>query len=194
MSTVNAAIGFAIKSGWAAVVVVGGPNSAPRIVDSRRLELSDPEIPESRQPYHHGFGTAREGGAELTRLIASVKRYGRRSVTSALREYETKGCRIQGAGLVVGSLIDPSEITNPHIRIHAMEGRLFREVVVDAAERAELAHHVWRSQDLYGVGAKRLRRPESALRSTVTAMGKTVSPWRAEQKAATLAAWLALVP
>jgi hypothetical protein len=36
------------------------------------------------------------------------------------------------AGLVVGSDSDPAVIMNPHIRVHAAEGRLFRTVIEQA--------------------------------------------------------------
>ena len=61
-------------------VLLGGSAAAPRVVDSRRVEISDPDVPDSMQPYHAGFGTARDAGDELKRLVSSVKSYGRKSV------------------------------------------------------------------------------------------------------------------
>lgn len=107
----GSAVGFTIKSGWAAVVLLTGPPTAPRVADSRRVEISDPAVPDSTQPYHAGFGTARAAGDELERLVASVKAYGRRSVTALLREY-SKRSELRAAGVVVGSLIDPKTIAN----------------------------------------------------------------------------------
>lgn len=191
--TAAAAIGVTVKSGWASVVLLCGPADSPRVADSRRIELSDPAIPESRQPYHAGFGTARAGGLELRRLVAAVKRFGRRSVTAAIRDYQGAGHPLRGAGLVVGSLIDPGRIANDHIRIHALEGQLFRGVVQDAATRSGLPCAIWRDRDLHALAAGILKQPDQKLRSSVTALGRDVGgPWRAEQKAATLAAWLVL--
>ena len=82
------AVGFTVKSGWAAAVLIAGTAAAPRVVDSRRVEISDPDVPDSTQPYHAGFGTARDAGDELKRLVSSVKSYGRKSVTALLREYQ----------------------------------------------------------------------------------------------------------
>ena len=107
------------------------------MLDSRRVEISDPDVPDSKQPYHAGFGTARDAGDELKRLVSLVKTYGRKSVTALLREYQ-KQATLRGAGVIVGSLIDPQTIGNDHIRIHAMEGQLFRTVVIDAAEKARI--------------------------------------------------------
>lgn len=182
-----------MKSGWAAAVLLIGPPASPRVADSRRIDLSDPAIPESRQPYHAGFGTARKSGAGLTHLVRSVRRFGRRSVSSLILTYATAGHLPTGAGLVVGSVIDPDRIANPHIRIHALEGRLFREVVQQTALKSGVPCSVWRERDLYAAAAEALRQPEQYIRSTVAALGRNVQgSWRAEQKAAALAAWLVL--
>src|SRR5262245_50250793 len=103
----RAAIGFTVKSGWASAVLLAGPATSPRVLDSRRIDLSVPAIPESRQPYHAGFGMARATGFELSQLIRAVKRFGRQSVADAIRSYRAVGHPVQGAGVVVGSLIDP---------------------------------------------------------------------------------------
>jgi hypothetical protein len=189
----RAAVGFSVKSGWAAVVLLIDSPKSPRVADSCRIELSDPALPESRQPYHAGFGTARDSGAELTRLVRGVRRFGRRSVNAVIRTYATGGHQLAGAGIVVGSLIDPERIANDHIRIHALEGQLFRGVVPDAAVANTLPCSIWRERDLYAVAAERLGKSERQLRAAATALGRaTAGPWRAEQKAATLAAWLVL--
>jgi hypothetical protein len=178
----RAAAGFTVKSGWACAVLVSGTTASPQLADSRRVEISDPEIPDARQPYHAGFGTARDSGDELKRLISSVKSYGRASVSALIREYR-KRASVVGAGVVVGSLIDPATIGNDHIRIHALEGKLFRDVGCS----------VWRERDLYDAAAKQLKIAAPAIRKTLAAMGANASGgWRKEQKAAALAAWLVL--
>ncbi len=48
----HAALGFRAHSGWAALVVVAGPPRSPAVIDRRRIELVDPGIPGSKQPYH----------------------------------------------------------------------------------------------------------------------------------------------
>ncbi len=190
MSKDRVAVGFTVKSGWACVVLVAGTAAAPRVVESRRVEISDPDLPDSKQPYHAGFGTARDAGDELKRLVSSVKSFGRKSVSRVIRDYAGSGL-LRGAGVVVGSLIDPKTIGNDHIRIHAMEGQLFRGVVIDAAESAGLKCEVVRERDLYGAAVKTLKKPEAAIRKTLAEIGRGVEGgWRAEQKAAALSAWM----
>jgi hypothetical protein len=188
----RAAIGFTVKSGWACAVLVSGRVDAPVVVDSRRVALSDPTIPEARQPYHAGFGTARAAGQELAKLVTSVKRFGRSSISGLIRGYQSDHT-LRGAGVVVGSLIDPVRIANDHIRIHALEGQLFRGVVIDAATRRGLRCALWRERHLLDAAVKAFDRSEKDLRDHVTELGRDIDgPWRAEHKAATLAAWLVL--
>ena len=189
----HAAVGFTVKSGWAMAVLLVDASPRPRVADRRRVDLSDPAIPEARQPYHASMGTARAAGAELTRLVTSVQQFGQQSVMTAIRAYAAEGHSLAGAGLVVGSVGDPARIANDHIRIHAFEGQLFREVVQKAVADCGLRSTVWRERDLYAAASERLRRPEQQIRSEITALGRGVSGgWRAEHKAAAVAAWLVL--
>lgn len=160
-----AALGFAVKSGWAVAVLLTGSPASPAVADSRRIELSDPAIPESRQPYHAGFGTARASGPELSRLLRSVQGFGGQSVAAVIRQYKASGHQLAGAGIVAGSLIEPERIANDHIRIHALEGRLFRRVVEEAAAQSGLPCSVWRERDLYASAAQRLRQAEERVRA-----------------------------
>lgn len=188
----RAALGFAVKSGWAAAVLVSGSVKVPRMADSRRIELSDPAVPAARQPYHDGFATARSG-AKLARLLTSVETFGRRSVASLIRELQTAGHDVSGAGIVVGSLIDPASIGNEHIRIHALEGRLFRGIVEGAATASGLACTIWRERELHTAATRILKRPEHSLPATLTTLGRDAhGGWRVEQKTAALAGWLVL--
>ena len=114
-------------------------------------------------------------------------------MTRLIRDYHAAAHNVRGAGVVVGSLIDPKTIGNDHIRIHALEGQLFRSVVHDAATRSGLPCAIWRERDLYETAATILKQPEHLLRQVVSGLGKGVDgPWRAEHKAAAVAAWLAL--
>lgn len=190
---VCSALGFTVKSGWACAVVLDGPVASPNVVASRRIELSDPANADGRQPYHAAAGTARKPGPQLDKLVASVEKFGRQSVDAFIREQEKAGRRFDGVGIVVGSLIDPAHIGNDHIRIHALEGQLFRGIVKAAVDRRQLASSVWRERDLYEFAEKQLRRSEVELRRTVAELGRQLmGPWRAEHKAASVAALLTL--
>ena len=187
------AVGVRVKSGWAATVVLGGPPNPLQLLDSLVLELSDPAVPATRQPYHAGIGVAQTNTALLRHLIGLIERCARRSVGGLIRSCRAQGRRIRGIGIVVGSDIDPQEIANPHIRAHASEGRLFRTVVERAAKRYRLRTVTTVERELLPLAAVALSRSEAAVKRAVTALGDPApGPWRAEQKMAALAAWLVL--
>ncbi len=187
------ALGFRVKSGWAMVVLVSA-SSPPRVIDRRRVDLSDPGVPDSAQPFHAGLDLPRAAGAKaVARLVRCVERSSERAIAELVEHYRADGHRIVGAGIVVGSTVDPQTIRNDHIRAHAEEGRLFRLVIENALKRSRLKSSVTREKDSIGEGTKALGISEPRLRTELAKMGKAVEgSWRAEEKAATLAALMAL--
>jgi hypothetical protein len=187
------AIGLRVKSGWAVVVLVGGSEEAPEVIDCRQLELSDPGVPESRQPYHAGFGTAQTNPEVVSRLVDIVGRSARAAVAALLDDCRSRGHHVRAAALVVGSVTDPDQIGQPHIRAHAAEGRLFRQVIERALADARVACSVWLGRTLVQRAAVAFARPEADIKRMVTALGSArKGSWRADQKMAAIAAWLAL--
>jgi hypothetical protein len=193
VNSVPAAIGFTIKSGWAAAVLIEHQVNSARIVCTHRVELCDPALPESKQPYHDGLATMRQPGPTLTRLLKSIRRFGEQSLLSVFETVQRRESELLGVGVVAGSLIDPATISNEHIRIHAMEGQLFRELVTSVAVRRGLSCVVWRERDLMSAAVKNLQQSGASVRRALATWGRVAgAPWRAEQKSAALAAWLVL--
>jgi hypothetical protein len=176
------------------VVLVEGPARTPRVVDQRSIALSDATVPTSRQPYHAVLGARPGAATKLERYLRRlVERVTRRSLLALLREYRRQGREVRGVALVVGSVIDPATIANDHIRAHALEGQLFRTALEHAARAGKVRCATLVERSLYDTAAARLRRPAAELKRTVTELGSGVAgPWRADEKAATLAAWLVL--
>jgi hypothetical protein len=189
----QAALGFRVKSGWAMVVLVSA-SSPPSVIDRRRIDLSDPAEPASAQPFHAGLDLPRAAAAKaVARLVTYVERSSKRALAELIVHYRAKGFRIVSAGIVVGSTVDPRTIGNDHIRAHAEEGRLFRMVIEGALKRSRLKSSVTREKDLIDEGRTLFGITGPRLRTELARMGKAIEgSWRAEEKAATLAALLAL--
>ena len=110
-----------------------------------------------------------------------------------ISEYERGAYVLGGVGIIVGSLADPETLGNSHVRIHALEGQLFRGVVVDAAQACALPPTIWRERDLLPRAVKALHRSEADLRRALTTLERPPGgSWRAEHKNAALAAWMLL--
>ena len=189
----NFALGFRVKSGFAIAVALSGPASAPRILARRLVQLSDPALPETRQPYHDGFYQQQDDPQELARRTTIVERCATRAVTALLKDQCFGGLQCRGAGLVAGSVIDPSKVGNLHIRAHASEGQLFRTVLEKALKPHGISCDVTVEKALAEKAAKRLKRSSAEITQTVAALGKTLGgTWRTDEKAACVAAWIAL--
>jgi hypothetical protein len=182
--------GFRVKSGWAAVVVMRGTGSIPVVLLSGTVQLSDPSVPETTQPYHDGRGVLEEDEGAMANRGQLIVESTHRSIVDLVTRMKDAGLDFREAGIVVGSMNDPERISNPHIRAHALEGRLFWKTLED-----ELAIHFVGCQSF--LEKEILRHGESILgvgdlKATLTVMGNHRHPWKAEQKLASLAAWIVL--
>lgn len=181
-------LGFRVKSGRATAVVLGGSRAEPQALHRRIVLLSDPELPESKQPYHARAGVLEEGRETIDRRTRAVREATERSVDALLSEQPAAA-----AALVVGSLIDPARIANPHIRAHALEGQLFRTTLEQALEVRDVRCVVMLEKGLRGAAAELLGREAEELERAVSRLGRgRLSPWRADEKQAALAAWTQL--
>jgi len=194
--TQTAGLGFRVKSGWAAVVLLTDTAHSPQLSDVSRIELCDPRLPETRQPYHAAMGELETEPTKLNQRERIVRSISQQSLGALLTGYRQKGFRIRHAALVVGSQIDPAIIANPHIRAHAFEGRLFRSVVEETLEAHEIRTDVLLERDAYARVAARLKQSIDDVRRLIGTLGRMIpaadGPWRAEQKLAAVAALLAL--
>jgi hypothetical protein len=191
-----AALGFRVKSGWAAVVLLTDTAHSPQLSEVTRIELCDPRLPETRQPYHAAMGKLETDSTKLNQRERDVRSISRQSLTRLLKRYWQNGFRITRAALVVGSQIDPAAIANPHIRAHALEGQLFRSVLEQTLHDHEICTDVLLERDAYSSVAARLKQSIDDLKQVIQDLGRSApamgGPWRAEQKLAALAALFAL--
>lgn len=187
-----AVLGFRVKSGWAVAILVGGTAKVPTVLDRAIVELSDPKVPGTKQPHHEDFGTEQTDASKIRRLTTIIEGCAARSIGALVERHQKSGHPVREAAVVVGSLTDPASITNQHIRAHALEAQLFRRVLVDALQSKGLTSEVFVERDLQARASERLRLPVAELMPTLVAIGRGVKPWRAEDKAAAMAAWVLL--
>jgi hypothetical protein len=193
MKPQTAALGLRVKSGWAAGVLLTGPTRSPQLRDIRRIDLSDRRLPETRQPYHAAMGKLETDTTKINRRVRVVRSIAQQSITTLIAGYRRNGYAITRAALVVGSQLDPVSIANPHIRAHAFEGQLFRSVIEEALQTCRIRTEVLIERNAYAQGATKLKESNENVRRVIQNLGRaTQGPWRAEQKLAALAAWLAL--
>jgi hypothetical protein len=180
------AIGLRIKSGFAIAALVNKSGDSFAIEAVRTVPLSVADFPQSRFPYHPTIELSERQGAALSeKSVKEVRRTAAREMRKVLEEWTG----IERAGIVVGSIIDPDSLGNPHVRVHALEGKLFREVVTAALEEHGIDCGVLVERDAYAKVAADVSGTEQRLRTEIAALGQgRIKPWRSEEKLAALAA------
>ena len=189
----HAALGFRVKSGWAAAVLLEGPARSPHLCDVQRIDFSDPQLPETRQPYHAAMGRLETDTKKISRRVDVVRRITEKSIAKLLAGYRQQNFTIKRAALVVGSQIDPRSVANAHIRAHALEGQLFRSVLQESLHAHRILTDVLIERDAYARAAVQLKQSNENVRRAIQKFGRDrKAPWRAEQKLSAVAAWVAL--
>ena len=185
-------VGFRLRSGRAVVVLLQSAAAEPIVVDRREILLADPSVPGSAQPYHAALGAHAHAGAKaVARMTAIVERCAHEAVAELIAA--ASPARLSGAAIVVGSAVDPTTIANDHIRAHAEEGKLFREVVERACGASGLPSRTFVEKGLLAAASGVLGSQPAALKARVARLTRPPGPWRSDEKVAALAAWIVLV-
>src|SRR5260370_9242016 len=84
--------------------MLAGPLRAPTVVVRTRIELIDPAIPGSKQPYHAARELDREAAAKhVQRCADTAKQLAEQSLGALLREWKARDHEVAREGLVLGS-------------------------------------------------------------------------------------------
>jgi hypothetical protein len=193
----TAALGLRAHSGWAALVAIAGPLDSPLVIDRRIIQLCNPKTRGSKQPYHAAEPLAFKDAEKLiTRCMAETRQLAYQALCSAIHDLQQNGHHIVACGILLGSgrtLPTLDRILASHALIHAAEGEMFRDALVDAARQCTLPVKGVKERELYSEAATTLDRSAEQLHTYLSEQGRSLGPpWREDQKCATLAAWLAL--
>jgi len=190
----RAGLGFRVKTGYATTIVLTGPTAAPKFLARETVLLADLDVDDSRQPYHAVLERGELAGAAV---VINARNAATARAQMALRELAQLATR-QGAnataiGLVVGSVVDPFTLGNPHIRAHALEGQFYRQGLEAAASDAGMRSVVLVERAAFATASRSLRLDAARLEEVLAGLGRGAGrPWRREEQLATLAAWVAL--
>jgi hypothetical protein len=181
--TSDLALGFRVHSGWAALVAVAGSASVPEVLLRRRIEFADFEKHDTVQPYHAAAEmTLPKAEKFLANLAEDARELAQKSIHKVIQELKPRRVACAAMTLSSGRLSVSLEARlASHPAIHTAEGEFFRSVVRAACEDCGLRCD--------GVKEKELATGVAGIAD----LGKLLGPpWRADQKFASLAAWLVL--
>jgi hypothetical protein len=193
----NAALGFRAHSGWAAAVALAGSPRSPEVIDRRRISLIESGSPGGVQPYHAARTMDLPKAAEfISAVIVALDHSALLAVRVFAEAVSGEGRLVGSCGIVLasGRALPSLEATlRSHPMVHTAEGELYRSAIAKAAKDLNLQCVRIPERELYKFAAKQLHIPEAKLKVRITEMGRSQgSPWRADEKCATLVAWLAL--
>jgi hypothetical protein len=191
------AIGIRVHSGWGALVAVAGDAGAFEVIERRRIEIIDRNAPGAAQPYHFAKDLRL---ADAEKFIAGSAASATRLASAAMREVCDK-LRAHDYNLVAAAILLSSgrplpELENilaAHPMIHTAEGEFFRQAFRDACASLQIPVTGIRERDLDEHAKSVLRGDGGVLKKKIAGVGKTLGPpWTTDQKAAALAATIAL--
>jgi hypothetical protein len=196
----RAALGFRAHSGWAVLVAVSGrPGSspAPAILLRERIEMADPKIAGSVQPYHH---VREQPLAQARKFLERCTTAGRQlavhAVQAALDVVQRQGYQVAACGLLLSSarpLPELKSVLASHPLLHTAEGELFRELLAYAGSQCGLAVTRTKERELFEHSTARFGLTQTEIRRMLAELGRDLPPpWRQDEKFAALAGWLAL--
>jgi hypothetical protein len=193
----KAALGVRCHSGWAAAILACGDRDAITVLERRRLQLCDSAMEGAKQPYHHVEPLPL---AQAEAFIARCREHTGALARAAI--IEIKGiAEAQKLALTACSILSASgrklpvlkDILASHALIHAAEGEFYRDAVAAACEGAGVAVLRIREADALRQASDQVGLLEGPLNERLIALGKALGPpWTADQKLASVGAWLAL--
>lgn len=188
------AIGLRSKTGRAICVVLGGTGEAPVVVKKLELSLIDPKLPATFQPYHEVMELPwTESQKAVEKLVKAVESVTREAMKQLVSELTADGFKVSGVGIVGAADRDLARIGNFHIRAHAAEGLLFRQVLNLAAEANGLKWRLLPDKEFETAVKADLGSKAGAVKQKIMQLRLSVDPpWRTEEKQAAMAAWLML--
>jgi hypothetical protein len=194
----QAAVGFRVHSGWAALVAVCVEKGVPRVLARERVQLVETFTYRFRQPYHTAEKLPLTQAREFVeRVEAEAGRLSYRAIHGMQSDLQKQGIALKRCGLVLASgrpLPELENILASHALIHTADGELFREAIVHGCDRCGLKMESIKERELLERAGQALRVKPGELMRRITELGKPFgSPWSQDEKFATLVAWLALV-
>ena len=164
------------------------------VVKKFEMRLTDPKVFATFQPYHAVMELAWDQSQKAARKsVAAIQTVARNGLKNLIDELKSQGIKVSGVGIVGAPDRELARIGNFHIRAHAAEGVLFRQVLNLAAEANGLKWRLIPDKDFERLTKAELRAKASRIKRQISELGRTVpAPWRADEKQAALAAWLML--
>ncbi|MBV9271494.1 MAG: hypothetical protein JO165_10385 [Candidatus Eremiobacteraeota bacterium] len=201
MSQTIAAIGFKVHTGWATFVAMGRALDSLKVSTRGRAELLPPDKSIPRFVYHEASQMSDARAADLVaRAVRASHACASTAISDIIEDLRSNNIAVRTCAVITGASeaktgLGLEAILKSHALIHASEGRLFRDAIVNACFERALEVLAVPERDAWARAATAWKCSEDALRGRIGALRATVGPpWGADEKAAAAAALVALFP
>jgi hypothetical protein len=193
-SVTTACIGLRAKTARAIAVVLAGTVAMPRAVVRTEITLASPADPALFQPYHEVMDLPWERAiAAVQSAERAIEAAASKGLKLLIEELRSRGIDVSCIGIVGAPERNLAAIGSAHIRAHAAEGVLFRHVLQVGAEANDLPSAIHSERGIEAFAAAGLGVSLDDMRARLAEIGRVLgSPWRADEKAAAMAAWIGL--
>ena len=189
MGATQAVVGASDHYGRAELVTLEAQAAGPVLLDRRRVELIDSDLPIA--PYHHeALELDRPAASELVdKVRASVAECARASLSNLLAAHRAQVLVLPASPY--DELPDSlDEVLRSRPLTHAADGMLYRESLAEAGLELGLEVRRYpRKSDPTTLAAKAMGVDPDAVRALIAEFGRAVGPpWRKDHKLAAAAA------
>lgn len=179
------------------MVAVEGPLDAPTVIERKRIELADPQMRGSMQPFHAAAELHKAAAAKfIERCTAATNAMAKRELAIIVKDLLDRGHVVVACVNLLGSGRSPATLAAAlasHPMLHTAEGEFFREALNAASRHLGLRVSGIVEKQALELGSAVFGISPDQLRRTLNELGLPLGPpWRQDEKLATLAAWLAL--
>jgi hypothetical protein len=190
----GSAIGLRAKTGRAIAVLLTGTRASPEARRRCEIVLATPALPALYQPFHWVMDLPwQEAAAAVDAARRALEAAAASELGTLLRALQPDVSGGVAIGLVGAPERNLAAIASPHIRAHAAEGVLFRRVWQVGAASNTLACSAFPERDIEAQASRALGLAPADIRTRLERFGRILGrPWRADEKAAALAAWMVL--
>jgi len=179
------------------VIVLGGHGDAAEVLGRYRVQLCDPKIAGSKQPFHHAESMSLpRAEAFIERCKESSQALSNDTMKDMLEFTRACGLELVGGAILAasGRALPPlRDVLASHALIHSAEGEFYRNAIACALEREKVSVSRIREREAIRRVSDATGLSETALKHRLGILGKAVGPpWTQDQKLAALAAWIIL--
>lgn len=178
-------------------MAVSDHSGSPEIIERKHITIIDPAAAGTKQPYHFAEKLSiPKAEKHISGCASASERLAVAAIDGTLKGLRARDYRVADCAMLLASgraLPALPNILASHALIHTAEGEFFRAAVRSAFELLGIRVHGFRERDLDEQAGNVFGGAAPRVFQQISGLGHVIGPpWTADEKNATLAAWMVL--